>query len=108
MTTKPASPGSAESPVPRLIHIRTAHHLSEETPAFTATLKYKGKTYKVQNAGQGGGNHYFPPMYGSERMELNEWAAKTFPPITECGGCPLPEPVPMDFETWTFQRAFEA
>ena len=91
---------------PVLKNIRTAHHLSEETPAFTAILKFKGASYYVRNNGTGGCNDYSPPLSRELLEELDQWAAKTFLPIAECGGAVLPEPMPMSFETWTFSKAF--
>ena len=101
MSTPTATPHT-----PTLTAIRLNNRKSEETPCFTAKLHFEGAAYAVKNGGHGGGNDYFPQLSSAVHAALNKWAASTFPPITECGGCKLRKPLPMDFETWTFERAF--
>lgn len=90
---------------PTLTNILTAHNLSEETPAFTATLNFNGKTYEVRNEGRGGSNRYAPDLSEAEETALNDWAATTQPSIPRGWGI---NPLACDFETWTFQMAFAA
>ena len=101
MSTPTATPHT-----PTLTAIRLNNRKSEETPCFTAVLLFQGRKWSVHNEGHGGGNDYWPALSDSLLSVLDKWTAETFPPITECGGVKLRQPLPMDFETWTFERAF--
>jgi hypothetical protein len=89
-----------------LINMRCDGRLSEETPAFTATLIAGGANYTVRNDGRGGDNRYDPPLPSDVRRWLNGWCASHLPAITDCDGCLINPPIPMDLETWTFEQAF--
>jgi hypothetical protein len=89
---------------PRLSSIKLDEQRSRETPFFTAELGFEGAVYAVSNEGRGGANNYFPMLSQEAEARLNQWAAETLPAI-EMQGIP---PMPMDFETWTFNRAYSS
>jgi len=88
---------------PMLDRIKVMAEPSQETPCFTARLKVDGKTFTVINRGSGGCNEYSPFLSRELEAELDEWAAANNPPC-EMQGYP---PLPMNFETWTFGKAFD-
>lgn len=87
--------------------VRLTEHMSQETPCFTAELILDGQKFQVRNDGSGGANRYWPHLDHETEKELDAWAAANNPPITECGGFPIDPPLSMNFETWTFTKAFD-
>ena len=86
---------------PELYRVRLSEAHSQETPCFNAKLMYDGVIYDVSNDGTGGANRYHPHLSGVQIKRLDQWAASTQPSI------PFGETtLPMDFETWTFCKAF--
>lgn len=91
---------------PRLSQIRINRRASQETPNFTAILEVAGERYEVSNEGRGGCNRYYPHIKPDLAKALDALCANNLPPIRGDKGSPYS--LLMDFETWTFECAYDS
>lgn len=90
---------------PKLTEINVCAFVSEETPCFNARLEYNGRVWHVSNDGRGGCNRYVPFLPREVEAELDAWAAANNPRFD--AGLGDGSTLAMDFETWTFGKAFD-